>query len=147
MPEAPEEVVRLAEERAAARASKEFAMADTLRDRIADSGWTVVDEPGGFRLERESVVADPRVRGRAGDIASVLGDEPDMDVSVEWVCEGWHEDIERAMAGFRANEEGRSVQYVIADVTDREPSTWGDGVEVVWLEEGTGWACAARSGS
>src|SRR5215210_5555418 len=62
MPEAPQEVVRLAEERAAARASKDFAKADTLRDRIADSGWTVVDEPGGFHLERERVEADPPVR-------------------------------------------------------------------------------------
>ena len=69
-----------------------------------------------------------------------------MDVSVQWVCEGWPEDIERAIAGFRANEGGRSVQYVVADVTDREPSAWGDGVEVVWLEEGTGWAAARNAG-
>lgn len=146
MPEAPEDVVRLAEERAAARASKAFAAADTLRDRIADAGWTVVDEPGGYRLERPSEEAEPRVRGRASDVASVLEDEPDRDVSVQWVCEGWHEDIERAIAAFRANEGGRSVQYVIADVTDREPSGWGEDVEVVWLEEGTGWGAARNAG-
>jgi hypothetical protein len=146
VPDAPEDVVRLAEERAAARASRDFAAADTLRDRIAGAGWTVVDEPGDYRLERASEEAEPRVRGRAGDVASVLEDEPDMDVSVQWVCEGWHEDIERAIAGFRANEGGRSVQYVIADVTDRDPSTWGDDVEVVWLEEGTGWGAARNAG-
>ena len=146
MADAPDGVVRLAEERAAARASKDFAKADTLRDRIAESGWTVVDEPDGFRLERASAEEDSPVRGSAGNIPSVLGDEPDMDVSVQWVCEGWHEDIERAIAGFRANEGGRSVQYVIADVTDREPSVWGDDVEVVWLEEGTGWAAARNAG-
>jgi cysteinyl-tRNA synthetase len=69
-----------------------------------------------------------------------------MDVTVHWVCEGWPEDIERAIAGFRSHEGGRSVQYVIADVTDRDPSAWGDGVEVVWLEEGTGWAPARNAG-
>jgi cysteinyl-tRNA synthetase len=69
-----------------------------------------------------------------------------MDVSVHWVCEGWHGDIERAIAAFRANEGDRSVQYVVADVTDREPATWGDGVEVVWLEEGTGWGAARNAG-
>jgi glycosyltransferase involved in cell wall biosynthesis len=146
MPDAPEDVVRLAEERAAARASRDFAAADTLRDRLAEAGWTVVDEPGGYRLEHPREEAEPRARGRASDIASVLEDEPDMDVSVQWVCEGWPEDIERAIAGFRANEGGRSVQYVIADVTDRGPAAWGDDVEVVWLEEGTGWGAARNAG-
>jgi glycosyltransferase involved in cell wall biosynthesis len=97
-------------------------------------------------LERPSEETEPPARGRASDVASVLEEDPDMDVTVQWVCEGWPEDIERAIAGFRANEGGRSVQYVIADVTDREPSAWGDGVEVVWLEEGTGWGAARNAG-
>jgi hypothetical protein len=146
MTDVPPDIVRLAEERAAARAAKDFAQADTLRDRIAEAGWTVFDEPGGYRLERPSEEAAPRVRGRPIDVVSVLEDEPDMDVSVQWVCEGWPEDIERAIAGFRANEGGRSVQYVVTDVTDREPSAWGDDVEVVWLEEGTGWGAARNAG-
>jgi cysteinyl-tRNA synthetase len=146
MTDVPPDIVRLAEERTAARTAKDFAQADTLRDRIAEAGWTIVDEPGGYRLERPSVQASPRVRGRPIDVVSVLEDEPDMDVSVQWVCEGWPEDIERAIAGFRANEGGRSVQYVVTDVTDREPSAWGDDVEVVWLEEGTGWGAARNAG-
>jgi hypothetical protein len=145
MPEAPEDVIRLAAARAAARASEDFAQADTLRDRIAEAGWTVVDEPGGYRLEAVTEETEP-VRGGANDVPSVLDDEPDMDVSVHWVCEGWHEDIERAIASFRANEGDRSVQYVVADATDREHSAWGDDVEVVWLEEGTGWGAARNAG-
>jgi cysteinyl-tRNA synthetase len=144
--DAPEDVVRLAEERAAARASKDFGAADTLRDRIAAAGWTVVDEPGGYRLESPTDEPAPRVRGRPIDVVSVLEEEPDMDASVHWVCEGWPEDIERAIAGFRGNEGGRSVQYVVTDVTDRGPSAWGDDVEVVWLEEGTGWGTARNAG-
>jgi hypothetical protein len=144
--DAPEDVVRLAEERATARASRDFTAADTLRDRIAQAGWSVVDEPAGYRLERPSEETEPPVRGRASDVASVLEEDPDMDVSVHWVCEGWPEDIERAIAGFRSNEGGRSVQYVIADVTDRGPAAWGDDVEVVWLEEGTGWGAARNAG-
>jgi cysteinyl-tRNA synthetase len=69
-----------------------------------------------------------------------------MDVSVHWVCEGWPEDIERAIAGFRAHEGDRSVQYVVADVTDRDPATWGEDVDVVWLEDGTGWGAARNAG-
>lgn len=144
MPEAPGDVARLAEERAAARASGDFTVADTLRDRIAEAGWTVVDEPGGYRLEH--LAEDPAVRRRAGEIPSVLASEPDMDVSVHWVSEGWPEDIERAIAGFRAHEGGRSVQYVVADTTDREPSAWGGEVEVLWLEGDTGWGAARNAG-
>jgi cysteinyl-tRNA synthetase len=148
MPEPPEDIARLAEERAAARASKDFGAADAIRERIASAGWTLMDEPeGGFRLEPIAPDEGPPVdRLRASDVPSILDDEPDMDVSVQWVCEGWPEDIERAIAGFRANENGRSVQYVVADVTDREPTAWGDGVDVTWLEEGTGWAAARNAG-
>ena len=146
-PDAPEDVVRLAEDRAAARGTRDFAAADALRDRIAESGWTVVDEPGGYRLEPVATEeTQPAVRRRAIDVPSVLEDEPDVEASVHWVCEGWHQDIERAIEAFRANEGGRAVQYVVADVTERHPETWGDGVEVVWLEEGTGWGAARNAG-
>jgi hypothetical protein len=147
MPDAPDEVVRLAEERAAARASRDFSSADALRDRIAGSGWTVIDDPGGYRLEpgvnseRESLQ-----RRRPAQIPSILQAAPDMDATVHWVCEGWHEDIERAITAFRAHEGGRSVQYVVADVTDRDPATWSEDVDVLWLEEGTGWAAARNAG-
>jgi cysteinyl-tRNA synthetase len=147
MPEAPTEVARLAEERAAARRSGDFVAADALRDRITEVGWTVVDEPGGYRLEpTDGDRSEPPARRRASEVTSILEDPPDMDASVHWVCEGWHGDIERAIAAFRANEGGRSVHYVVADVTDREPTAWGGDVEVVWLEEGTGWGTARNAG-
>jgi cysteinyl-tRNA synthetase len=146
MAEAPEEVVRLAEERAAARAARDFDAADAIRERIASAGWSVVDGPDGFRLEPDTPAAEPIERRRAADVASLLEDEPAVDVTVHWVCEGWHDDIERALKAFRAHEGGRTVQYVIADVTDRDPTAWDDGVEVVWLEEGTGWGAARNAG-
>ena len=49
---APDEVVRLAEARQAARAAKDFAEADRLRDAIAELGWDVRDAAGGFLLYR-----------------------------------------------------------------------------------------------
>src|SRR5205809_5644253 len=48
--EAPAEAVGLAEARRAARAAKDFAEADRLRDEIAELGWEVRDVPGGFEL-------------------------------------------------------------------------------------------------
>ena len=41
------EVADLAERRAQARAAKDFAASDALRDELAAAGWTMRDEPGG----------------------------------------------------------------------------------------------------
>jgi cysteinyl-tRNA synthetase len=52
--EAPAEVVELAEERRRARAAKDWAASDELRDRIAGAGWDVRDEGDGYRLVRRA---------------------------------------------------------------------------------------------
>jgi cysteinyl-tRNA synthetase len=48
--EAPAEVRELAERREQARAERDFAAADRLRDEIASQGWEVRDGAGGFEL-------------------------------------------------------------------------------------------------
>ncbi len=48
--QAPAEVHELAEQRERARAERDFAAADRLRDEIAALGWEVRDGPGGFEL-------------------------------------------------------------------------------------------------
>jgi cysteinyl-tRNA synthetase len=48
--QAPAEVVELAEQREQARAERDFAAADELRDRIAALGWEVRDGAEGFEL-------------------------------------------------------------------------------------------------
>jgi cysteinyl-tRNA synthetase len=47
---APAEVVALAEARVAARAAKDYAESDRLRDAIAAAGWVVRDTADGFEL-------------------------------------------------------------------------------------------------
>ena len=47
---APAEVVELAERRAAARAARDFAEADRLRDELRARGWEVRDGAGGPEL-------------------------------------------------------------------------------------------------
>ena len=44
------EVVTLAEARIGARASRDFAEADRLRDEIAEHGWEVRDVASGYEL-------------------------------------------------------------------------------------------------
>ena len=49
-PEAPADVRALAEQREQARAQRDFAAADALRDELAARGWEVRDVAGGFEL-------------------------------------------------------------------------------------------------
>jgi cysteinyl-tRNA synthetase len=44
--------VALADARQAARAGRDFAEADRLRDEIAAAGWVVRDAAGGYELVR-----------------------------------------------------------------------------------------------
>ncbi len=147
-PRAPDEVRRLAEQRADARAAKDFAAADALRDQIAELGWIVTDAPGGFDLE--PLEADQLAAGAIApsEVESVLDREPTFDVAIHWVCEGWPADIDRAIAAFSANAGSRRLQFVVADVTGVAADRWADrdDVEVVWLRDDTGWAAARNAG-
>src|SRR5829696_941769 len=118
MPDVPPEVRRLADERAAARASDDFARADAIRDELAAAGWSVVDVPDGtFALEP---LRRPDVHGATLP--------RDVDASLHWVCEGWPEDIDRALAGFRRHHAGSRLQFVVADMTGQPLDRWGSGV-------------------
>lgn len=46
-PEIPQEIVSLAEERAAAKKAKDFAKADAIRDQLKSLGWMIKDTPAG----------------------------------------------------------------------------------------------------
>ena len=144
MTDVPDEVRALAAERDERRRAKDFATADALRAEILDLGFSVIDGPEGPSFE--PVVRTEPDRLRAHDVESLLGRPPTCDVSVHWVVEGWPEDVARALAGFRALEGERDVRYVVADLTQTDPSVYGAEVEVLELEPGTGWGAAMNAG-
>lgn len=150
MSDVPDEVRRLAAERDERRKAKDFAAADALRDRIADLGFTVVDSPEGPRLEpvrgAAGAAGEATDRVRPEDVPSALTQPAMFDATVHLLLEGWPEDVARALEGFRSHQSGRSVQYVVADVTGLDPSSFGEGVEVIPLGEGTGWGAARNAG-
>jgi cysteinyl-tRNA synthetase len=49
----PADVLVLAQQRAEARAAKDFAAADRIRGELADVGWLVEDSPQGAILRRK----------------------------------------------------------------------------------------------
>lgn len=144
--EAPAEVVELAKRRAAARAEKDFAAADALRDQIAEAGWVVADAPGGFTLQRSVDEAPSRGPVAAGDVPSLLDRPAVFDATIHWVCEGWPQDIDRALTAFRSHAGNRRLQFVIADVTGESRWDADADVEVLSLVAGTGWAAARNAG-
>ena len=87
---APEAVTALAEQRAAARAAKDFAESDRLRDEIAALGWTVRDGAEGSTLaERPPYDVLPSVRDLPDRTA-----EPDSGwATVGLLVEGWPQDV------------------------------------------------------
>ncbi len=145
MPEPPGEVRELASRRAEARAAGDFETADALRDRLAETGWIVLDGPDGWRLEPAEPEPGPQ-RLKATDVGSVLEEPATAELSIHWVCEGWPDDIVRALASFRRYLGERDVQFVVADVTGEDAGVFGDDVEVLSLEAGTGWAAARNAG-
>jgi cysteinyl-tRNA synthetase len=50
-PEAPPEVVALAEKRQEARVARDWAGADAVRDELKTLGWTVKDGQNGYELK------------------------------------------------------------------------------------------------
>jgi glycosyltransferase involved in cell wall biosynthesis len=143
----PEEVRSLAAERDERRRAKDFAAADALRDRIAELGFTVVDSPEGGRLEPIGA-PEPETPARTppDEVRSVLEEPATLDATLQWVVEGWPEDVRRAIDAFGSTQGERRLQYVVADVMGLDAEAFGQDVEVVSLTEGTGWAAARNAG-
>jgi hypothetical protein len=145
MGELPPEVEELLRARSAARAARDFARADAIRDELLARGWRVVDERGGgSRLEPARPPAP--ARRRASEVPSVLGEPATAEATFVWVVPGWPEDVERGLAAVRASTPGRAVHLLVVDLTEDDPARWAPDVEVVALDPGTGWAAAANVG-
>jgi len=88
--EPPPDVVALAEQRASARAARDFTTADRLRDEIAAAGWLVADVGAGFDLRPKPPY----------DVLSSLADLPDSSAvadsrrtTVSLLVDGWPDDV------------------------------------------------------
>ncbi len=147
MSDVPAEVRELALERQAARQRKDFAAADALRDRIRELGFEVVDGPEGPALQRgQSAPGSGVERVRPQEVPSLLDEAATVDVSVQWVVQGWAGDVTRGIDAVRRFAGTRSVQHVVVDAAQTDPATWPDGVEVVPLIADPGWGLARNVG-
>ncbi len=111
--EPPPDVIDLAERRRAARAAREFAAADALRDQIEAAGWRVVDGAGDSRLEILAEVAE--VFRSVAAVPSVA-DQPDgCERTLCLAVHGWPEDARRLLGACGA----AGTEVVAVDVAGR----------------------------
>ena len=143
------EADRLAEQRAAARGSGDFAAADGLRDRLRELGWEVVDTATGYELRPlpNAPESPPPVRhARSEDVDSILDRAPTVQVSVHWLVQGWPEDVDRGVESFRRTSPGVSQQHVVVEAAEVGDHAWPDGCEVLRVAPTMGWAAARNAG-
>jgi len=138
-----QEARKLAEERAAARAARDFDTADSLRDRIEALGFEVVDASDGFDLRP---LADEVRRIHPERVESLLEQDPGYDFSVQWVVQGWPEDVLRGVRSFERFAGDHSVQQVVVDAAGTHPSFFPSSVDAVPLEDDFGWGADRNAG-
>ncbi len=86
----PDEVLALADQRDAARAIRDFAEADRLRDRITALGFVVTDAPGGYELAARPPFD---VFARAADLVAAELVLPSAPCTVALIVDGWPDDV------------------------------------------------------
>ena len=98
---APDEIVRLADARAAARRARDWATADALLDRIAAAGWKVIDVGTLYDLVRASppdVHEGDTIRfGSSAGVPSRLDERPSGTASVVLLATDWPDDLARTL--------------------------------------------------
>jgi cysteinyl-tRNA synthetase len=117
----PPEVERLLVERQSARASKDFARADALRDEIAALGFDVRDTPAGATAEARVAFAPVDPAG----IESALDEPAQLEFSIHLLYEGFPEDVERFLAGLAKHCASYDYEVVLVDNASDQ---------AVWLE-------------
>lgn len=96
----PAEVTALAVERSAARADKDFARSDLLRDEIASLGWVVKDTAEGFALTEKPPFAVLANLAAVVQSAVIL---PVARCTVVVLVDGWPDDLETCLRALLAN--------------------------------------------
>ena len=136
---APDSVHELAKARLAARAEKNFALSDQLRDEIAAQGFEVVDVAGGYELR-------PKKRfptyESTRDIRPINSGK--YEITVAMIVDGFHEDAVTTIKTIKEFSQCAIAVLVIGDpgvlVNELDART-----SLVQLNEDFGWGESANA--
>jgi hypothetical protein len=139
----PPEVTALLERRAAARATKDFAESDRLRDELVAAGWLVRDTADGQAVEPAPPY--PLLRS-VRELPDRSVEPPVRRCTVGLLVEGWPEDVRTCVEALVAHtppdvvvvllENGRTAAGdVVHALVQEHPGR----VEEVHVEQAAGW--------
>jgi len=136
---APESVHELARARQEARAEKNFALSDQLRDEISAQGFEIVDVAGGYELR-------PKKRfptyESTRDIRAINSGK--YEITVAMIIDGFHEDAITTIQSIKENSECAIAILVIGDpgilVNQLDART-----SLVHLSQSLGWGECANA--
>lgn len=109
-PTVPADVRRLLDERSTARADRDWARADALRDEIAALGWEVQDL-GGRSTARPSLPEAPSDT----DATSLLDEAATFEASLQVAAENHPDDLDRFLRGLAAHPPAPACELLIVD--------------------------------
>jgi len=134
----PPQVLALSERRALARAAKDFAESDRLRDEIAAAGWVVRDGPDGPVLAERPPY----------DVLASVSDLPDRSAEPDVLVEGWAEDLRTCVAALVQHAPDDVVVVLLDNGSDAGPAVHElaqahpGRVQELHVERAAGWSQA-----
>lgn len=134
----PDAIWKLGQERQAARAAKDFALADRLRDEIADAGWDIIDIAGSFEFHR-------RIRYELIDsIRSMRTVLDESEVAIAMIVTGFLDDVIETVGSIRSYCPTPVVLLCLNEVGPLEELV-DETTFVIKVVEECGWAQAANA--
>ena len=139
----PTEITALGSARQQARANKDFALADKLRDQILAHGFEILDVPGGFEFREKSPFAQ---YARIGDFRHVS--ETKFDATIAIIVDGFCDDAAIAVKAAQGHTSEKIAIVVLVvgtpDATALTP-VLNSRTVVVQITGGVGWGEAANA--
>lgn len=136
---APENLYELGRARQAARADKNFALADQLRDQIAQAGYEIVDVVDGFELRAKSLIQV------FADIQKLKNlPKSDRTITVAMIVNGFHEDAIISVNSIKAYSSAE-ILVLATQSADELSSIVDSHTHVIQLEKDPGWGECANA--
>jgi hypothetical protein len=130
---APDSVHELAKARQVARAEKNFALSDQLRDEIAAQGFEVVDVATGYELRAKKRFP---VYQSTRDIRPINSGK--FEITVAMIIEGFHDDAIASIKAIKEHSQCAIALLVIGDPGDLV-NQLDFRTSIVQLTENFGW--------
>ena len=140
---APEVVVELARARLAARAAKDWALADQLRNKIAEHGFEVLDVADGFEFKLKSPFP---IVSRVGDVRKFT--DKTFESAIAIIADGYIEDLSAAISSIK--EFAPTTCAILVLISGKlELGSIAAALDsrtfITQIQEGVGWGEAANA--